>query len=106
MDDLLEWWENSSKTFEDVVRFHGEFEKIRPFQDGNGRVGRFIMLKQCIENNICLIGMDEKYNDEYNKAIYEGQKTGDYTELEKIFEKCQEFLHEKNQMLIDTIRCL
>ncbi|WP_250859230.1 hypothetical protein [Oceanirhabdus seepicola] len=32
------------------------------------------MLKQCIENNNCLIGIDEKYNDEYKNATYEGQK--------------------------------
>lgn len=106
MDELLEWWGESKKNFTDIVKFHGEFEKIHPFQDGNGRVGRFIMLKQCIENNICLIGVDEKYNDEYKQAIAKGQKSGDYSELEVIFEKCQEFLHDKNQMLIDTIRCL
>lgn len=106
MDDLLALWEVCEKGFSDIVKFHGEFEKVHPFQDGNGRVGRFIMLKQCIENNICLIGVDEKYNDEYKKAISMGQKSGNYTELEIIFEKCQEFLHDKNQMLIDTIRCL
>ncbi|SHI07829.1 Fic family protein [Clostridium grantii] len=106
IDDLLNWWENSEKNFKSIVKFHGEFEKIHPFQDGNGRVGRFIMLKQCIENNISLIGIDEKYNDEYKNAICQGQKTGDYNELEKVFEKCQEFLHEKNQMLLDTIKCL
>ncbi|MCM1990189.1 Fic family protein [Oceanirhabdus seepicola] len=57
-----------------IVKFHGGFEKIYPFKDCNGRVGRFIMLKQCIENNNCLIGIDEKYNDEYKNATYEGQK--------------------------------
>lgn len=106
IEALLNEWENSPKQFKDIVKFHGEFEKIHPFQDGNGRIGRFVMLKQCIENEICLIGIDEKYNDIYKKSIYEGQKTGDYTKLEKVFEKCQEFLHEKNQMLMDTLKCL
>ena len=106
IEDLLRWWKDSPKEFKDVVKFHGEFEKIHPFQDGNGRIGRFVMLKQCNENEICLIGIDEKYNDVYKKAIYEAQKTGDYTKLEEVFEKCQEFLHEKNQMLVDTLKCL
>ncbi|WP_396128304.1 Fic family protein [Clostridium sp.] len=34
--------------------FHSKFELIQPYQDGNGRVGRFITLKQCIESNIVL----------------------------------------------------
>lgn len=39
-------------TFEDIVKFHSDFEKIHPFQDGNGRVGRIIMFKECLKNSI------------------------------------------------------
>lgn len=39
-------------TFEDIIAFHVAFERIHPFQDGNGRVGRLIMFKQCLEANI------------------------------------------------------
>lgn len=38
--------------FEDVVEFHRDFETIHPFQDGNGRVGRLVMFKECLKNNI------------------------------------------------------
>lgn len=106
IEDLLEFWGTSKKDYKNIVKFHGEFEKIHPFQDGNGRIGRFIMLKQCIENNISLIAIDEKYNDEYKKALNEGQKTGDYILLEQVFEKCQQFLHDKNEILINTLKCL
>ena len=41
-----------SKTLEDIINFHCEFERIHPFQDGNGRVGRLIMFKECLANNI------------------------------------------------------
>ena len=37
---------------EDIIEFHAEFEHIHPFQDGNGRVGRLIVLKECLKNNI------------------------------------------------------
>lgn len=39
-------------TFEDIVKFHKDFESIHPFQDGNGRVGRIIMFKECLKNDI------------------------------------------------------
>ena len=41
-----------SKTFEDIVAFHVAFERIHPFQDGNGRVGRLILFKECLKYNI------------------------------------------------------
>jgi len=41
-----------SKTFEDIVAFHAMFERIHPFQDGNGRVGRLILFKECLKYNI------------------------------------------------------
>ena len=39
-------------TFEDIIDFHVQFERIHPFQDGNGRVGRLIMFKECLKHNI------------------------------------------------------
>jgi len=40
------------KTFEDILDFHVRFERIHPFQDGNGRVGRLVMFKECLANGI------------------------------------------------------
>ena len=45
---------NSKETIkiEDIIDFHFRFERIHPFGDGNGRVGRIIMFKECLKNNI------------------------------------------------------
>ena len=40
------------KSFEDILDFHVRFERIHPFQDGNGRVGRLVMFKECLANGI------------------------------------------------------
>jgi Fic family protein len=58
IDELLNWYNSlDNVTIEDIVEFHYRFESIHPFGDGNGRVGRMIMFKECLKNNImpCII---------------------------------------------------
>lgn len=53
MKKLMEWYNSLSKvTIKEIIEFHARFEKIHPFQDGNGRVGRIIAFKECLKNNI------------------------------------------------------
>ena len=92
---LLDWKEISNPTIEDIAKFHYKFEKIHPFQDGNGRIGRFIILKQCLEANIDLIAIDNMYELEYKEALYKAQKTDDITDLVNVFKLCQERLDGK-----------
>ncbi len=95
--------ENKIESIEDIADFHQKFEHIHPFQDGNGRIGRFIMLRQCLENNIDLIAIDDEYNKEYREALYKAQTTGNLEELVKVFENCQQRLNKKLQSDIQTI---
>ena len=82
-------------SIEDIADFHQKFEHIHPFQDGNGRIGRFIILRQCIENKIDLITIDDEYNKEYREALYEAQTSGSLGKLVQVFEKCQIRTDEK-----------
>ncbi len=49
---LTDYYHNRQQTFENILNFHVRFEQIHPFQDGNGRVGRLLMFKECLANNI------------------------------------------------------
>lgn len=49
---LVEYNANTKPTLEDIIDFHQRFEAIHPFQDGNGRVGRLIMFRECLRHEI------------------------------------------------------
>ena len=104
---LMDWNELMNPTIEDIAKFHYRFELIHPFQDGNGRIGRFIILKQCIESDIDLIAIDNEYEKEYKEALYKAQKTDDVSFLVDVFSKCQKRLDEKmieNKNTIDLVK--
>ena len=52
MERLLNDYLSSKRQFEDILDLHVRFERIHPFQDGNGRVGRLIMFKECLGSGI------------------------------------------------------
>ena len=52
MEEMLANYQNSKRQFEDILDLHVRFERIHPFQDGNGRVGRLIMFKECLCSGI------------------------------------------------------
>ena len=62
---------NSNITFEDIVDFHYRFEKIHPFQDGNGRVGRLIMFKECLKYDIPPFIIEDTMKDFYRRGLKE-----------------------------------
>lgn len=58
-------------SFEDIVEFHFNFERIHPFQDGNGRVGRLIAFKECLKNNITPFIIEDSKKSFYYRGLSE-----------------------------------
>ena len=52
---LADYHSKEKKTLEDMLEFHVRFERIHPFQDGNGRIGRLILFKECLKYNMVLL---------------------------------------------------
>ena len=59
------------KTLEDILDFHVKFERIHPFQDGNGRVGRLIMFKECLKHNIVPFSIEDNLKLFYYRGLKE-----------------------------------
>ena len=74
MQNLLDWYEKiDNKRVEDIIEFHVRFERIHPFQDGNGRVGRMIMFRECLYNDIMPFYIEDRNKEFYIRGIKEYQ---------------------------------
>jgi Fic family protein len=74
---LLNWYNLLEVvTLKEIVEFHYRFEKIHPFQDGNGRVGRAIMFKECLKYNIVPFIIEDSFKAFYYRGLsnYEEEK--------------------------------
>lgn len=71
---LTEYNSKENKILEDIIDFHVKFERIHPFQDGNGRVGRLIMFKECLKYNIVPFIIE----DDLKMFYYRGLKEWNY----------------------------
>ena len=74
MKKLLDWYRNLEiVTINEIIEFHAKFEKIHPFQDGNGRIGRIIAFKECLKNNIIPFIILDKDKLFYYRGLYQYQ---------------------------------
>jgi Fic family protein len=72
MNELGRWYNSLSETtFENIIEYHYRFEKIHPFQDGNGRVGRLIMFRECLKNNIIPFIINDAHKQFYYRGLKE-----------------------------------
>ena len=68
---LSDYNHRRKKTLEDILNFHVHFERIHPFQDGNGRVGRLIMFKECLANNVVPFIITDELKMFYYRGLHE-----------------------------------
>lgn len=68
---LKKYNSKEEKTFDDILDFHVKFERIHPFQDGNGRVGRLIMFKECLKYNIVPFIIEDNLKLFYYRGLKE-----------------------------------
>lgn len=75
---LAEYAEGKEKSFEDILAFHVRFERIHPFQDGNGRVGRLIMFKECLKHGIVPFIIEDNLKMFYYRGLKEWDRERGY----------------------------
>ena len=74
---LAEYNSKENIMLEDIIEFHVQFERIHPFQDGNGRIGRLIMFKECLKHNIVPFIIEDEIKMFYYRGLKEwNQKKG------------------------------
>ena len=75
---LREYNGGTEKTLDDLLDFHVRFERIHPFQDGNGRVGRLILFKECLRFGIVPFIIDDRHKMFYYRGLKEWDKMPGY----------------------------
>lgn len=90
IEKLIKKYNSSKQELEDIAVFHAEYEHIHPFQDGNGRTGRAIIFKQCLDSNIVPIVITNDDKMKYYHALHIAQVENRYEELIRFFEAEQD----------------
>lgn len=76
---LIKWYNNlESITIGNIIEFHQRFESIHPFQDGNGRIGRLVMFKECLKYNLVPIIITDNLKHYYHRGLKEWKKEKGY----------------------------
>ncbi len=102
---LVDDYNASEKTLSDIVLFHAEYEQIHPFQDGNGRTGRAIILKQCLDSNIMPVIIRDEDKIKYYHVLHAAQTDKQYDKLQQFFEETQTKYYEQVKDYVQPTPC-
>ena len=92
---VSEYVKKKKPDLRDIAKFHAMFENVHPFQDGNGRVGRMILLKQCLDADITPVIIRDENKLKYYRCLDRAQSFHDYSPLIEFFESEQRYYQEK-----------
>ena len=87
---IVEYEKMDSIGLLEIARFHDEFEKIHPFQDGNGRTGRVILFKECLRKGVLPFIISDVNKPEYYQMLNLAQNKKEYEGLVSYLEKEQQ----------------
>lgn len=89
IESLVSRYNSGDKDLAAIAQFHAEYEKIHPFQDGNGRTGRAIIVKQCLDSDLIPAIIYDEDKLLYHHALHKAQADNDYADLIKLLTKGQ-----------------
>ena len=79
VEALTEWYDClENYRMEEIVAYHYRFERIHPFQDGNGRVGRLIMFRECLKKKVMPFIIDDNHKQFYYRGLSEFERMQEY----------------------------
>lgn len=97
MAELMSWYQEQPKTLETLAEFHARYESIHPFQDGNGRTGRIILFRECLQHSITPLIIEDANRSAYLEALKEYRENGCVRKLTALFQKEQEYYYQRCQ---------
>ena len=95
MNLLMDWYNNQKVDISVLAEFHAGYERVDPFQDGNGRTGRLILFRECLKSGIVPIVIEDANRNEYLEALKEYREEKSLNKMISLFEKEQQFYLEK-----------
>ena len=100
MQELLLWYHSQTATLSVCAEFHARYESIHPFQDGNGRTGRLILFRECLQHEITPLIIRDENRIDYLNALAEYRKTESIQKLLELFCTEQQFYEERCRYFI------
>jgi Fic family protein len=91
-------YEKAEPSLDQILEFHARLESINPFEDYNGRVGRVIMMKECLRHGIDPFVIDDKRRGEYNRGIAEWDE--DRETLRIVAQQSQARFRQQDEMFL------